>query len=101
MTDRILIKEICAVAGVSTRTVTMWIDKGLLKGFRVPGSKHRRVLRTDWVAFANQYGIPLTQREPVHVKVDQPSAGGAGVRAVDDVRGAVEETQEQPRPDVS
>jgi excisionase family DNA binding protein len=44
---------------VSSRTVAAWIDTGLLKGFRIPGSKHRRVTVAELEAFAKQHGVPL------------------------------------------
>jgi excisionase family DNA binding protein len=39
--------EVAKMVNVGSATVSKWIDKGMLKGFRVPGSNHRRVLRTD------------------------------------------------------
>ncbi|TSC78894.1 MAG: response regulator receiver protein [Candidatus Peregrinibacteria bacterium Gr01-1014_25] len=37
--------EAAAVAKVSQQTIIRWIDAGLLKGYRVPGSSHRRIVR--------------------------------------------------------
>lgn len=51
--------KIAKLCGVAPRTASKWIDTGLLKGFRVPGSKDRRVLRTDLEAFAKEHGMPL------------------------------------------
>lgn len=43
-----MIAKICQVA---TRTVIKWFDSGQLKGYRVPGSKDRRVPRVCLVEF--------------------------------------------------
>lgn len=42
------IAELC---GVAPRTVSKWIDSGKLKGYRIPGTLHRRVLREDLSRF--------------------------------------------------
>lgn len=43
---------------VSSRTAAKWIDSGLLKGWRVPGGKDRRVARKDLVTFLEAYQMP-------------------------------------------
>ena len=43
--------------GVAARTVCMWIDSGKLKGFRLPASKHRRVIEADLFAFCEAWGM--------------------------------------------
>jgi len=45
--------------GVAPRTAVKWLETGLLKSYRVPGSTHRRVLRSEAVAFAKRTGTPL------------------------------------------
>lgn len=42
---------------VAPRTVSKWIDSGRLKGFRVPGSSHRRVHRADLDKFIDEHGM--------------------------------------------
>lgn len=39
-------------------TVNKWFDTGQLKGFRVPGSRHRRIPQADLVRFLQEHGIP-------------------------------------------
>jgi len=41
------------------RTVSKWIDTGILKGFRVPGGTDRRVRKEDLLAFCREYGYPF------------------------------------------
>ena len=38
--------------------MTKWIDNGELKGWRIPGSKDRRVGYEDLINFCNKNGIP-------------------------------------------
>ncbi len=49
--------EVAKVAGISKRKVAQWIDSGLLRGFTIPGSKHRRVRRDDLEAFLKKHGM--------------------------------------------
>jgi two-component system, OmpR family, response regulator RpaA len=43
---------------VAQRTVSRWIDSGLLKGYRIPGSHDRRVTRAELLRFLAEYGMP-------------------------------------------
>lgn len=54
------IAEICSVA---PRTVSKWFDSGQLHGYRIPGSRDRRVPRLMLVAFMRRHGIPLAGLE--------------------------------------
>lgn len=47
--------EIAVLFGVAAGTVSKWIDRGLLKGFRIPGSMHRRVTYAALEAFAREH----------------------------------------------
>lgn len=49
--------EVAKICCVASRTVCSWIDRGLLKGFRVPGTSHRRVLRSDLISFMQANGM--------------------------------------------
>lgn len=53
---------------VSPRLLTKWIDRGMLAGYRVPGTAHRRVTREALVAFCDEHGIPL----PAALKEPKP-----------------------------
>src|SRR5688572_1226333 len=44
---------------VAPRTVSKWFDSGRLKGYRIPGSLDRRVMRHDLIAFLKETGLPL------------------------------------------
>lgn len=52
--------QIATLLGVAPKTVSKWVDSGLLKGFRLPGSMDRRILKIDLDTFcvANQFPVP-------------------------------------------
>ena len=50
--------EVAKICQVSARTVCNWIDNGLLVGFLLPGTKHRRVPKAVLVQFMRDKGIP-------------------------------------------
>lgn len=49
--------ELCEISGASIRR---WLDAGQIEGYRIPGSKHRRVYRDSLAAFlvANGMRVP-------------------------------------------
>jgi excisionase family DNA binding protein len=49
--------EIAKICSVAPRTVTKWCDAGMLRHYRIPGTKHRRVLRDDLKQFMAQHGM--------------------------------------------
>jgi CheY-like chemotaxis protein len=51
------VARICQVA---PRTVSKWFDQGQLRGYRIPGSRDRRIPVDQLVAFMRSNGIPLT-----------------------------------------
>jgi excisionase family DNA binding protein len=55
--------EVARICRVSPRTVAKWIDAGLLKGYRVPGSKDRRIPREILIRFLKDHGMPLRELE--------------------------------------
>jgi len=51
--------EVARLCGVAPRTVSKWFDNGQLRGFKIPGSRERRIPRESLVRFMRAYGIPL------------------------------------------
>ncbi len=51
--------EVAQICKISQQTVIRCFDSGRLKGFRVPGSKFRRVPRAELVRFMKDNGIPV------------------------------------------
>ncbi len=51
--------EVAKICNVAPRTVSKWFDSGQLKGYRIPGSKDRRIPVSELVRFMKEHGIPL------------------------------------------
>ncbi len=45
--------------GVTQQTVIKWVDSGLLRGFRLPNSRDRRVTETALLKFMKKHSIPI------------------------------------------
>lgn len=52
--------EVAKICNVAPRTVSKWFDKGQLKGYRIPGSKDRRIPLNELVRFMKSHQMPLT-----------------------------------------
>ncbi len=72
--------EVAQICKISQQTVIRCFDSGRLKGFRVPGSKFRRIPRESLIAFMKNNNIPL----------DQLDTGKKRVLVVDDDQAIVE-----------
>ena len=55
--------EAAAVCKISQQTIIRCFDSGRLKGFRVPGSRFRRIPREELIRFMRENDIPLNQLE--------------------------------------
>lgn len=53
--------EVANICNISINTVIKCFDKGLLKGFKIPGSSHRRVLPRDLINFLEENKIPYDE----------------------------------------
>jgi len=51
--------EVARICNVAPRTVSKWFDSGQLKGYRIPGSKDRRIPLANLIQFMKAHGIPL------------------------------------------
>lgn len=51
--------EAARVCGVAVQTIIRWIDRGVLCGLRIPGSRARRVRIEDLISFMHHYHLPL------------------------------------------
>jgi excisionase family DNA binding protein len=52
--------QVARICQVAPRTVSKWFDQGQLRGYRIPGSRDRRIPVAQLVAFMRANGIPLT-----------------------------------------
>jgi excisionase family DNA binding protein len=72
--------EVAQICKVSQQTVIRCFDSGRLRGFRVPGSRFRRIPRDSLITFMKENDIPL----------DQLASGRKRVLVVDDDQAIVE-----------
>ncbi len=51
--------EVAKICNVAPRTVSKWFDSGQLKGYRIPGSKDRRIPVSELYRFMKAHQIPM------------------------------------------
>ncbi|MCA9285067.1 MAG: response regulator [Phycisphaerales bacterium] len=51
--------EVARICNVASRTVSKWFDQGRLRGYRIPGSKDRRIPKSELIRFMREHQIPL------------------------------------------
>ena len=50
--------QVAEICNVAPRTVTKWFDSGQLKGYRIPGSRDRRIPTSELIRFMKAHNIP-------------------------------------------
>ena len=69
--------EVARICNVASRTVSKWFDSGALQGYRIPGSKDRRIPVSNLLQFMKKHNIPmdgLISGAPRVLIVDEPTA---------------------------
>jgi excisionase family DNA binding protein len=61
--------EVARICNVAPRTVSKWFDSGHLHGYRIPGSKDRRIPRDQLLRFMRAHGIPLNGLDSGRLRV--------------------------------
>lgn len=51
--------QVAKMLGISQQTVIRCVDRGRLKGFRLPGSRFRRIPAASLRAFVTEYGMEM------------------------------------------
>jgi two-component system, OmpR family, response regulator RpaA len=83
--DTLTSGQIAKLSGVAARTASKWIDRRILKGFRIPGSLDRRVYRSDLVEFLTARGMRVpVELQDVTRRVLLVSCGPATCAALTD-----------------
>jgi len=67
--------EAAKICNVSQQTIIRCFDSGALKGFRVPGSRFRRIPRDILYRFMKDSDIPTDGFEQVSYNADSPEEG--------------------------
>jgi excisionase family DNA binding protein len=52
--------DVAKICNVAPRTVSKWFDNGQLKGYRIPGSRDRRIPLSELIRFMKQNNMPTT-----------------------------------------
>jgi excisionase family DNA binding protein len=52
--------DVAKICHVAPRTVSKWFDNGQLKGYRIPGSKDRRIPVSELMRFMKTHNIPTS-----------------------------------------
>jgi excisionase family DNA binding protein len=61
--------QVARLCNVAPRTVSKWFDSGQLRGYRIPGSKDRRIPLQQLIRFMKAHGIPLNGIETGQTRV--------------------------------
>ena len=66
--------QVAKICNVAPRTVSKWFDSGQLRGYRIPGSKDRRIPLHQLIRFMKAHGMPLDGLDTgsTHVLVVDP-----------------------------
>ena len=76
--------EVAKICNVAPRTVSKWFDSGQLRGYRIPGSKDRRIPVDHLLRFMRAHGMPLNGLDSGRRRVlvfDSDSGVGEAIRA--------------------
>lgn len=61
--------QVAKLCNVAPRTVTKWFDSGQLKGYRIPGSKDRRIPQNELIRFMKDHNIPTDADEKGRLRI--------------------------------
>jgi excisionase family DNA binding protein len=61
--------QVAQICNVAPRTVTKWFDSGQLKGYRIPGSRDRRIPTSELIRFMKAHNMPTSMLEVGKLKV--------------------------------
>ena len=53
--------DVAKICHVAPRTVSKWFDNGQLKGYRIPGSKDRRIPVSELIRFMKVHNMPTEE----------------------------------------
>jgi excisionase family DNA binding protein len=61
--------DVARICNVAPRTVSKWFDSGQLKGYRIPGSKDRRIPVSELARFLKANNMPATMLPAGKIRV--------------------------------
>lgn len=91
--------DVARICQVAPRTVSKWFDSGQLRGYRIPGSKDRRIPVDELARFMKRHNMPIEGQGVLQTRIllikiaaeknviwenDLEQLGGYEVKSVDD-----------------
>ena len=67
MEDVLTVFKASQFCNVSPKTIINWVESGHIKAYKTVGG-HRRINRSDLLAFMHKQGIPVPDEEPTEVR---------------------------------
>ncbi len=61
--------QVAQICHVAPRTVTKWFDSGQLKGYRIPGSRDRRIPAGELIRFMKAHNMPTDELEKGRIRI--------------------------------
>jgi len=61
--------QVAQICNVAPRTVTKWFDSGRLKGYRIPGSRDRRIPTSELIRFMKDHHMPTDVIETGRIRI--------------------------------
>ncbi len=61
--------DVARICNVAPRTVSKWFDSGQLKGYRIPGSKDRRIPVSELMRFMKMHHMPSAEMPAGKIRV--------------------------------
>jgi len=76
--------DVARICNVAPRTVSKWFDSGQLKGYRIPGSKDRRIPVSELIRFMKAHNMPASTLPAGKIRVLIVDSNGEGGSALAD-----------------
>ena len=76
--------DVARICNVAPRTVSKWFDSGQLKGYRIPGSKDRRIPVSELARFMKVHNMPATMLPAGKIRVLIVDSDGDAASALAD-----------------
>jgi excisionase family DNA binding protein len=76
--------DVARICNVAPRTVSKWFDSGQLKGYRIPGSKDRRIPVSELARFMKVHNMPATMLPAGKIRVLIADSNGDAASALAD-----------------
>ena len=77
--------DVARICNVAPRTVSKWFDSGQLKGYRIPGSKDRRIPFNELIRFMKSHNMPIDALHAGKIRVLIVDSSSSSASALADV----------------